>query len=183
MNRNCETPLGVGELADYFAGDLDAAAGERLEQHLFGCDACTAEAERVAAIGQAFRTAIPIAVDGEQIAALRARGVRVEENPVVAGTRKPVAFPDGSDVLVHRLQGIDLARAERVEVRVRSESTGEVLGEDHFVPFDRERGEVLIACQRHFSSLPSDIVFDVRALEASGASFVTTFLVPHVFPG
>jgi hypothetical protein len=66
-------------------------------------------------------------------------------------------------------------------VSVSVESSGDMVFEDHFAPFDRERGEVLIACQRHFSHLPSDIAFDVRAFDASGEVSRTTFLVPHVF--
>jgi len=76
---------------------------------------------------------------------------------------------------------MDLQRAERVQVSVRVESTGDVLFEDHFAPFDGARGEVLIACQRHFAHMPPDIAFDVGAHDRSGQVALSTFLVPHVF--
>jgi hypothetical protein len=100
---------------------------------------------------------------------------------VAPGTRREAIFQPGVDILIHRLYGLDLARAERVQLSVRVESTGDVLFEEHFAPFDRERGEVLVACQRHFSSLPPDIAFDVRAHDPSGRVSLTTFTVPHRF--
>ena len=80
----------------------------------------------------------------------------------VVGVRQAV-FPAGADLLVHRLAGLDRTLAERVDVIVR------------------ERGEVLIACQRRFSGLPTDVAFDVRAHTGDGEAPVRTFLVPHVF--
>ena len=65
---------------------------------------------------------------------------------------------------------------------MRVESTGALLFEDHFAPFDRARGEVLIACQRHFVHFPPDVAFDVRAYAGPAELSATTFLVPHVFP-
>ncbi len=52
---------------------------------------------------------------------------------------------------------------------------------DPFAPFDAERGEVLIACQRHFEALADpDVVFDVH-VHRGDATTVTTFFIPHVF--
>jgi len=185
MSLPCAEPIAAGRMVDYWAGDLDAADSQRVEEHLFACAACTAELERVARVAEALRTAIPAVVAAADMPALRARGLVVEENAFAPGTRREVTFRPGVDILIHRLQGMDLQRAERVHVSVRVESTGEVILEDPFAPFDRERGEVLIACQRHFAGLPPDIAFDVRAhgasAEAGPAVSTATFLVPHVF--
>jgi hypothetical protein len=178
----CATPVGWDRLVEYWADDLDAAETERVEDHLFECAACTAEAARIAAVVQAFRGAIPPVVGRDQMLALRARGLAVEENPIAPGTRHEVHFPEHADILIHRLQGLDLANAERVYVGVRVESTGDLLFEDHFAPFDRTRGEVLIACQRHFAHLPPDVTFDVRAYVGPDQRSAATFIVPHVFP-
>jgi hypothetical protein len=180
MSAACSEPLGWEVLVDYFAAELAAAEAERIEEHLFGCASCAAAAERVASIVSAFQSGIPVVISAEQLGALKARGVVVNENPVAPGTRKAVLSPTGSDVLIHRLQGLDLGRADRVVVTVRSESTGAIITEDHFVPFDRERGEVLIACQSHFASMPSDIVFDVSAHEPGGQVAVVSYAVPHL---
>jgi hypothetical protein len=179
----CATPVASEQLVDYWAGDLPQAETERIDEHLFGCAACSGESERVARIAQALRDAVPAVVTEEQVRELRARGLVVEENQFAPGLRREVAFAPHVDILIHRLGGLDLARAERVHVSVWIESSGAVLFEDHFAPFDREHGAVLIACQRHFASFPPDVAFDVRTHDDSGAQSLATYLVPHRYSG
>lgn len=183
MTRACAEPVAWSRLVDYWVGDLEAAESDRIEEHLFCCPACSAELARVARVAQVLRTAIPAVLGADQLQELRERGLTIEENPVASGSRREVEFRPGVDLLIHRLQGMDLAGARRVQVTVRSESTGEVFFEDHFAPFDPARGEVLIACQRHFASLPADVVFDVQAHVEDGSGRVSraSFFVPHVF--
>jgi hypothetical protein len=171
-------------LVDYWAGDLDARTSEALEEHVFGCDACTADSARAVRIVQTFRASVPAIVSAEQLQALRARGLAVVENDFRPGERQEVEFHPQTDVLIHRLTGLDLTKAERVLVLARVESTGYAMMEDFFAPFDRARGEVLIACQRHFRGFPPDLAFDVRAYDATGAALfeARTYLIPHVFP-
>jgi hypothetical protein len=54
-----------------------------------------------------------------------------------------------------------------------------VLAESPKAPFDRHEG-VLIACQQHFRHLPPDVVFEVRAIEPSGAQRTAVYIIPHV---
>jgi hypothetical protein len=49
------------------------------------------------------------------------------------------------------------------------------------VPFDRDSGEVLIACQRHFVAFPPTIVAEVRARDATGSTRAARYPIPHVF--
>jgi hypothetical protein len=179
----CKAPITWEALVDYWAGDMPASETDRVDEHLFGCDACSAESARFARLAQALRSAIPAVISAEQMRDLHARGLVVEENVVPAGARREVVFKANVDIMVHRLGGLDLSQVERVHVTVRSESSGGVMHEEHFAPFDRERGEVLIACQRHFEAMPRDVMFDVHAHHASGASSLTQYFVPHVFPG
>jgi hypothetical protein len=116
---------------------------------LFECGSCTREAERVSLIVQAFRTQIPAVISASDVAGLRGRGLTIVDNEFAPGVRSPVTFDPGVDLLVHHLGGLDLSAAERVEVQVRTES-GLPIFEELFAPFDRDRGEVLIACQRHY---------------------------------
>jgi hypothetical protein len=54
--------------------------------------------------------------------------------------------------------------------------------EEPFAPFDRERGEVLVACQQHFAELPPDVVFDVRVIPRGGPpARDVRYVVPHLF--
>lgn len=174
----CASPIGYERLVDYWSRDLSADECDAIETHLFACARCTQMAERVSVLVQAFRTQIPSVISASEVAALRAKGLAIVDNMFVPGERAPVTFGPGIDLLVHHLVGLDLADAERVEVTVRSESHGNIF-EEPFAPFDRERGEVMIACQRHFEALPPDIVFDVRVHRAGVEPAVSTYLVPH----
>jgi len=176
-------PIPWETLVAYWAGDLDTASSDRLEEHLFGCDECSALAERVAAVTEALRTMIPAFLSPAQLAALRASRLRIEDNPLSPGERKTAAFMRDVDVLLHRLRGLDLSSAERVSVTIRIEETGDVLIDEPSVPFDATSSEVLVACQRHFAVFPPNIVVEVRAREASGKERSASYPIPHVFHG
>jgi hypothetical protein len=152
----------------------------RIDEHLIGCETCTAESEHVSAIVKALRAFVPPIVSRAKLESLRARGLRLEENTFAPGQRQSVVFGAGIDLLILCLAGLDLSSAQRVQVTVRVESTGELLFEDPNAPFDRYEG-VLIACQRHFAALPPDTVFEVRALDESGTEHTAVYTIPHVF--
>jgi hypothetical protein len=174
----CRAPIGHERLVAYWVGDLDAAEVAAIDDHLFGCDACTEESGRLAGLVQAFRTQIPPVITRDELERLRAKGAVLVETAFLPG-RTQVVFDPRADLMIHRLGGLDLAHAERVEVTVRFESGGTAF-EEPFAPFDRERGEVLIACQRHFAMFPPDVVFDVR-VHTPAAMTETTYVVPHVY--
>jgi len=85
--------------------------------------------------------------------ALLAKGHRIRENPVQPDERV-VVFRTDTDLLIHRLEGLDLTTAASVDVVITVEETGDVLLAETNVPFDRESGELLIVCQPHFAALP-----------------------------
>ena len=180
MSHVCDKPIAWDALVDYWAGDLTSAESDGVEEQLFACAGCTKAAERVARIAHTLKGAIPPVVSAEEAAALRARGLRVADNEFLPNVRKEAVFTKDLDVLLHRLRGLDLVNAERVEVAVKVESTGDTIFEEMFAPFDRDRGEVLVACQRHFVAYPPDIVFDVRVHRAKADATVQRFIVPHV---
>lgn len=173
-------PISHERLVEYWASDVDAGEAAAIEAHLFACARCTAAAERVAALVQAFRTALPPVIGHEELAALRAKGLVIVENEFAPASRTPVVFDRHADLLVHRLSGLDLAGAVRVEVLVRSEAHGPMF-QELFAPFDASRGEVLIACQKHFAALPHDVAFDVRVHREAAPPTLTTYSIPHEF--
>mgnify|MGYP006262752617 CR=1 FL=1 len=73
-----------------------------------------------------------------------------------------------------------MSDADRVRVTVRVEETGDILFDAPFAPFDAERGEVLIACQRHFAALPPNIMFEVHSYKGAAVTS-ESFTVPHRF--
>lgn len=165
----------------YWANELGEDEVAAVDEHVFACDACARESERFALIADGVRAVIPPVIAREDVERLRARGVRLREGAFQPGTRVEVTFERDVELLVHHLAGLALADADRVEVIVRSEAHGLLLHEP-YAPFDRERGEVLIACQRHFASMPADVVFDVHVHRARAAQpEVATYHMPHVF--
>jgi hypothetical protein len=176
--RACPVPWEAA--VAYFAGELAAAEEAALEQHLFGCSACAAALEPVAAIVAAIRGLVPPVLTRPMLAALGARGVRVREAAWQPGERRLAVFGGDVDVLVHRLLG-DLAGASRVDVALRVEGSGELLLTLPDVPFDGGAGELLIACQRHFAALPPDVTFEVTAHRPRGPERVGSYTVRHVF--
>ncbi len=181
MTASCSSPLSVGQLVDYWTDELDEAESSSLEDHLFACAPCTAAMERIQRVIGAFRGSMAPAISADQLAELRATGLAIEENTFAPGVPREITFPRSLDIMIHRLGGLALANAERVSVTVRAEASGMVIHEDPFAPFDRGRGEVLIACQRHFSVFPRDIVIDVRVHRGAQPSELATYAIPHVF--
>jgi hypothetical protein len=176
----CPSPLSVEALVAYWAGDLEPSASDALEEHLFACDACTASSARIAAITEKLRSAVPPIVSGERLAALRARGLGIEDNIVPPETTSHVVF-ERQDMIIHHLSGLSLANAARVGVSVRVEETGELLFEQPDAPFEAATGEVQIACQRHFVAYPPNVVFVVTTHDGAGATRTDRFTVRHTF--
>ncbi|HVT07855.1 MAG TPA: zf-HC2 domain-containing protein [Polyangia bacterium] len=177
----CPNPLDWGTLVDYWAGDLDAAASDAVEEHLFGCPDCTAAAARVAAVTESLRAALPPVVSRERVEQLRARGARVRENDFLPGDRREVVFLRDADLLIHRLAGLDLTHADRVDFRIAAESTGELIAAADRVPFNPAEGAVLVACQRHYASLPADTVISLAIHTPSAPPRTATYTILHRF--
>jgi anti-sigma factor RsiW len=183
---SCARPVPWEDLVAYWAGDLDAPAEASLEEHLMGCASCTAESARVAAITEALRTMLPPVVTRARVESLRAEGVRFREDAFRPGERREATFTAGLEVLVFRLGGLELARAARVSLTLRARE-GEQAAEGPpilslgDVPFERDTGEILVACQRHYEVFPPDVVAEVRVIDASGDERVTTYGIDHRF--
>jgi len=181
MSSPCRAPIPWEVLVEYWAKETSPEDLDALELHLMSCAECSASSARVAAVTETLRGMIPPVIDGAKLTELRARGLRILENPVGRDERKEVFFPGDVDILLHRLRGLDLRDARAVQVRVLREGTGDTLLDVGEVPFDRDQGEILIACQRHFSEFPHDVLFEVLAQQRSGAIERVRYPVPHRF--
>ena len=156
---------------DWWAGDLDEAAGSAVEEHVFGCDVCAGVAARVAATAEALRTMVPPVVGPERLQELARAGVRIMENPIAPGQTCDFHFPRNADFAVHVLGGLTLGAGARVEVTLRSLATGNILGHVEDAPFDARRGAVYLACQRDYAQLDHDLVAEVRVGKDSPAQY------------
>ena len=181
MSARCESPVAFETLVAYWSGDLTPAESDSVDEHVMSCASCTAASARVSAIAEAVRAQIPNVLSRDLLGQLRSRGLNVVDNPVKPGERKLAVFSHGIDILLHRLGGLDLARAERVDVTVKVEETGEIIFHTTNAPFDREAGEILIACQRHFDVFPPNVVFEVVSRDPSQQETRTVYTVPHAY--
>ena len=176
-------PLSEALLIDYWSSELSPPEVERVEEHLLSCPRCSAESARVAAIALALRGMIPPLLTGALLATLRARGLRIVENSFSPGERHPIVFEPDVDLMIHRLGGLDLARATSVDVTLRVEESGDVIFDLPGAPFDPASGELLLACQRHFAVFPPNLMVEVRARGPSASERIATYLIPHEFRG
>jgi anti-sigma factor RsiW len=181
MSSACDSRIPWDTLVDYWAGDLAPGDEDTVEQHLFECAACTAEAARVASVTETLRAALPPVVSRRRLEELRARGMRIRENAFAPGDRREVQFAADADLLVHRLAGLDLTGATRVSFRITAESSGAAISEIDDAPFEEGEGAVLVACQRHYASLPHDTVFDVSIHVPGQAARTATYTILHRF--
>ncbi len=167
-------PVPFETLVALFAGELDESAVDAVEAHVFACDACAASHARLAEVVMAARDHVPPVISGAQLERLVAAGRRVVHTAVTPEAVPTARFAPGVDLLVHALQG-DLTGAERVDV----ELVGQGLVLEH-VPFDPARGEVLIACQRHYQAF-GDTRFRVHAFRGGLRQTVGEYYVDHVW--
>jgi anti-sigma factor RsiW len=178
---SCSNPTDWATLVDYWAGELGEDATAALEEHLFACGACTAQSARVAAVTEAVRGAVPPVVSRAKVEQLRARGTRVRENAFAPGDRREVTFSPDTDLLIHRLEGLDFAGAERVDIRITSEASGALIAEIDDAPFEPAAGAIMVACQRHFASMPHDTVMAVSIHGAGPSPRTATYTILHHF--
>ena len=179
MTAICSHGVDANRWIDYFAGELDDEAGERLEQLLFECAHCAAEAERWGAVVGSAGIVIPPVITTQALGALESRGELMTENPMQPGEHSRARFPEGGRLLIHRLRGLELAGADSVNV-ILSTPEGTPLGRFEDVPFDGANGEVIVACQRHFGdSFPADIVFEIERRAAGEVELVASYAVEH----
>ena len=178
---SCHAPIDDARLVAYWACDLEPADADAAEEHLFGCEACTEASMRVARIAGALRGQLPPVISRADFDALRAKGLTLVENAIPPGVRTEVTFARHVDLMIHRLGGLALTGADRVQVIIRVASTGDVMFDEPFAPYDAERGEVLVACQRHYAVFPRDIEIEVRAHRAGASPASTVYDIPHVF--
>jgi hypothetical protein len=164
------------ELVDYWADDHPDP--DALELHAMGCAACTERSESVGALAQALAKLLPPLLTPGMLAALQARGLRVAQNVFAPGDRREVPFPVDLDVLIHRLEGLP-DDVVRLDFRMAVESTGAAITALDDVPF--AQGAALLACQRHYASLPWDTVVELHATHRDGRKSHTRYTILHRF--
>ncbi len=179
MSEPCPTPIPSERMLAYLLGELAADDEDRLEAHLFACATCAAEGERLAGLATAISRVIPPVLTRSRFEALEGAGVVSQVNVMAPGDVAQVVYPPSGKLLVHRMGGADLGEARRIDVEFRTPS-GELIARLDDVPFDASRGEVLVACQRHFSeTFPHDLVFALELVSGDDRRRVAEYTVLH----
>jgi hypothetical protein len=174
----CQTPTPFETLAALWTGDLPPGEAEALEAHLFSCDACAEASDRLGKLVAGLRQAVPPVISHAQRDRLVAGGLRLYHTPVQAGIDAEARFTPDVDLLVHVLQG-DLSGAEQVDVDL-VDAQGTPVEQLIHVPFDRQSGEILVACQRHYQGYPArDPAFLVHAVAGGVRRQVGRYFVRH----
>lgn len=173
-----------GELLDYWFGDMDAAAVDQIDAHLFGCAACGASIDHLAALAGGVRECVlagrlSVVVTPGFVHRLAAQGLRVREYrvPLNGSVNCTVAADDA--VVVGRLQ-VPLAGVRRLDV-ASDMAPGGASGWLRDVPFDAASGEVLLLARLAELRLQPAHVLRVRlmAVEAQGARELGHFTFRH----
>jgi len=143
----CARPLADADLLDWWAGELPAAEGRRVEEHLLSCGECSSRAEAVhemaKGIGQLVREgALPIAVLPAIVERLRREGRRIREYQVRPGGGVQCTVGPEDDVVLARLLA-DLRDVSRLDLVSRVDDGPEDRLTD--IPFDAATGEVVFA--------------------------------------
>ena len=177
----CSNPLSSEQLVAYWANDLTQSELDAADEHLMGCGECSQRSAQIAQITETLRELLPAVVSEERLSSLEARGFAITYNTMTPGERREVAFPKDADVLLHRLQGLSLEGAARVDLTIRDERSERVLATAPDVPFNRAAGEILVACQRHYASLPPNTALEVEVRRPDGSCKQTLYTVLHRF--
>lgn len=176
----CRSPTPFEKLVALWAGDLAGEEAAALEEHLFGCDDCSAASDRLGALVSGIRDGMPPVISHRHRDRLVASGMRLLETIVEAGVDATARFSPDVDLLVHVLRA-DLADADRVDVEVVGQDGATRVHLEH-VPFDRSAGEVLLTCQRHYrEAFPEELVFRVFAVESGERRAVGDYFIEHIW--
>jgi hypothetical protein len=138
---------GLGRLLDYWFGDLGVADTEAVDAHLFGCDACGAMVDGIAALGHGTREAfaaghVATVASPRFVEQLATRGLRVREYRVPCNGSVNCSAAPEDEVLVGRLQAA-LQGVQRLDMAADFDFAGQTVWLRD-VPFDPARGEVVL---------------------------------------
>ena len=181
----CADPVPLATLLAYWLDELDEAQEVVVDEHLLGCDHCSASLQTLVDTAGEIRAAVrggevrAVLTDAfvKKLAAqnVRLREYRVEHNGSVNCTVAPE-----DEVLVTRLRA-PLAGIERLDVDFL-DANGQSIRRLHDVPFDPAAGEVVITQQiQVVRAMPATTVryrlYDMAS--PSGERLVSEYALHH----
>lgn len=162
-------------------GELEATDESAFEQHFFECTECEARLVGIQRLLATLRASLPPVLTEQRRVALEARHPGIQRVSVSPGGRGQIRLSPSAPL------GLWLMLADFSDVtRVDFEGTspdGNVLFSLPDVPFDRERGQVVLPCQEHYRNLPVTAEMRVRltATSSNGSKRSTEYLLDHLY--
>jgi anti-sigma factor RsiW len=142
---NCENPIDIAALAEYWAGALPAAEEATIEEHLFACDECSARMPEAAALAECIRHAaqagsLLMVVSDALLRRAAEGGLRIREYAPARGGSVECTVTADDDLLIGRLTA-DLSESQRVDLSLCDER-GRERARLSDIPFDSRAGSV-----------------------------------------
>jgi len=167
--------------AAWALGELEPADEQAFEEHYFACAACEARVVQIQRVLRTLHESLPPVLTIQRRRALEGRHTTIQNVPVKPGGRGVIHLGPSAPIGLW-VMSADLRDASRVDFEGMS-SDGEVFLSIADVPFDRERGEVVLACQEHYRNLPGPTEMHVRltSTSADGTKRATDYVLDHRF--
>jgi len=186
MTAPCASPVADEVLVDYWTGDLPAADGPALEEHLFSCADCSARLEGVASIAGgvaalARQGRITGIISRALLNRLQRDGVRVRQYTLDPGETVPCAAFPGDDVVVTALNA-NLAGVRAVSLRVTGPNDA-VMGELNDIQVAASPAAVMwVTPAALIRSLPTQRV-RLTLRSADDARLIAEYALDHTHAG
>jgi hypothetical protein len=162
-------------------GELEPDEERAFEAHYFECERCLARAVDVERLLDQLRAALPPVLTSERRRELEARHPRLPTVHVNGGEAGIIQLGRGAEVGIWVMHA-PLAGVTRVDLQARSRE-GAPLFAWSDVPFDAERGEVVLACQLHYRALsaPAQLHVALTGTGPEGSRPVGEYVLDHAF--
>ncbi len=147
-STTCPAPTPATTLLAYWFGELDTAAENDVEEHLFGCSECSARLRELAQLGDGIRRAthegrVFSIVTARFVSRLQEAGLRIREYRMHPGGSVLCTVAPEDDLVVGHLHA-DLSGVERLDVVVHDLTAGLDFRLEN-VAFDPASDEVVMA--------------------------------------
>jgi hypothetical protein len=147
VSVDCERPLELATLVDYWFGEAAESDQERVEEHLLECDGCGGRLRALVTLGEGVRRlahegAVQVVVTPSFLETAAREGLRTQQYRVPPGGRVACTVTPEDDLLVERLQA-DFRGVSRLDVVSELEGQPERRIED--VPVSPDALELILA--------------------------------------
>lgn len=168
-------------VAAWVLDELPEQEGEAFEGHYFACASCFAHAQRMQRLRQQLETSLPPMLTRERHRTLEGQHAGLPSVHVQPGQPGTIRLGARTPIGVW-IMHCDLTGVARVDFE------GGNAGSDPYatfadVPFDAERGQVVMPCHLHYRAMSADPQLHVRLISAEpqGPRLLGEYILNHVF--